>query len=358
MAMYAINKQGLRERPSYDELIGYLQYGQEKISYPNRFAKQLRNTPQLSNLLDGEGFSINDINEQQINHAKEIAKQLAIIQAGGDAKLSRVASHEPSNAGDGGIADDLDNQLQDQAEQISEVINDHNANQQNQSQSTLQQSFNNLNIVHQQSQKALHGGASLINKPSAPGSLSDPIPNTTQNPQEPKGKGRPQGSKAQVFPPLVPPQPVPPPAKTTTQANPKSLNLLHKANVEPKNIPVGRGIIEETTTSSGSSGNRASSSSGGSTQTQIPDNIKERIRELKQLDKQDLLTRAIADIRARGGDPRGINANTSIPRLIELIVQPQFASASAPEQLNLTQAIKDFLTELGRRHAKAKPKAK
>ena len=30
MAMYAINKQGLRERPSYDELIGYLEYGQEK----------------------------------------------------------------------------------------------------------------------------------------------------------------------------------------------------------------------------------------------------------------------------------------------------------------------------------------
>ena len=72
MAMYAINKQGLRERPSYDELIGYLQYGQEKISYPNRFAKQLRETPQLSNLLDGEGFSVNDINDQQIRQAKDI----------------------------------------------------------------------------------------------------------------------------------------------------------------------------------------------------------------------------------------------------------------------------------------------
>ena len=29
-AMYGINKVGLRERPSYDQLIGYLQGGQEK----------------------------------------------------------------------------------------------------------------------------------------------------------------------------------------------------------------------------------------------------------------------------------------------------------------------------------------
>ena len=132
--MYALNYDGLRKRDTYDEIIDYLQNKQEKISYPNRFAKQLRNTPQLSNLLDGEGFSINDINEQQLNHAKEIAKQLAIIQAGGDATLSRAGSHEPSNAGDGGIAGDSDNQLQDQAEQMSETINDHNTNQQNHNQ--------------------------------------------------------------------------------------------------------------------------------------------------------------------------------------------------------------------------------
>ena len=91
-AMYGINKVGLRERPSYDQLIGYLQGGQEKIRFPDRFAKRVRETPQLSNLLDGEGFSINDINEQQMNHAKEIAKQLAILQAGGDAHLLRASS--------------------------------------------------------------------------------------------------------------------------------------------------------------------------------------------------------------------------------------------------------------------------
>ena len=89
-AMYGINKVGLRERPSYDQLIGYLEGGQEKIKFPDRFAKRVRESPQLSNLLDGEGFSINDINEQQLNHAKEIAKQVAIIQANGDAHLLRT----------------------------------------------------------------------------------------------------------------------------------------------------------------------------------------------------------------------------------------------------------------------------
>ena len=85
--MYAINKQGLREKPNYDELINYLQNKQEKIVYPDRFAKRLRESPQLSNLLDGEGFDIHDIQDQQISQAKEIAKNLAIIQADGDAKI-------------------------------------------------------------------------------------------------------------------------------------------------------------------------------------------------------------------------------------------------------------------------------
>ena len=48
--MYAINKQGLREKPNYDELVNYLQNKQEKIVYPDRFAKRIRESPQLSNL--------------------------------------------------------------------------------------------------------------------------------------------------------------------------------------------------------------------------------------------------------------------------------------------------------------------
>ena len=90
MAMYAINKQGLREKPSYDELIGYLEYGQEKITYPDRFFKQLRETPQLSNLLDGEGMTVKDLEEQQLNQMKEVQKEHAIQQAGGTAQQLRT----------------------------------------------------------------------------------------------------------------------------------------------------------------------------------------------------------------------------------------------------------------------------
>ena len=49
MAMYAINYDGLRKRDTYNEIIDYLQFHQEKIIYPDRFAKRVRETPQLSN---------------------------------------------------------------------------------------------------------------------------------------------------------------------------------------------------------------------------------------------------------------------------------------------------------------------
>ena len=63
--MFALNYDGLKKRDTYDEIIDYLQNKQEKIKYPNRLAKQVRNTPQLSNLLDGDGEDIENINDQQ-----------------------------------------------------------------------------------------------------------------------------------------------------------------------------------------------------------------------------------------------------------------------------------------------------
>ena len=56
MATYAINYDGLKKRDTYNELIDYIQFGQEKITYPDRFAKRIRESPQISNLLDGEGL--------------------------------------------------------------------------------------------------------------------------------------------------------------------------------------------------------------------------------------------------------------------------------------------------------------
>ena len=289
-AMYGINKVGLRERPSYDQLIGYLQGGQEKIRYPDRFAKRVRESPQLSNLLDGEGFSINDINEQQMNHAKEIAKQLAILQAGGDAHLLRTSSQEPSNVNS--EVDNLDNQVQDQAEQISEVISEDNANIYKKKQDMVKKNEDeHLNVVTEEQQRALHGiaptpktqyfniGDEPDPQPSSSASSSyDPISGTpiTKDPnkvgkpgKEPeppdptdktasKGKGRPK--KPTGAPPIVPVPPKPPPSKKSSSTDqPKSLNLLHKAKAEE--IPVPRGAMSTTSTSSGSNGNGSTSES-------------------------------------------------------------------------------------------------
>ena len=46
---------GLRKKATYNSLVGYLDGGQETIKYPNRLAMQLKNSHQMSNLLDDEG---------------------------------------------------------------------------------------------------------------------------------------------------------------------------------------------------------------------------------------------------------------------------------------------------------------
>ena len=68
--MFGINYDGLRKKKTYDELIDYVMNKQEKIQYPDRTAKKLRNSPQLSNLLDGDGERLMEMEEQQ-KHAKK-----------------------------------------------------------------------------------------------------------------------------------------------------------------------------------------------------------------------------------------------------------------------------------------------
>ena len=65
--MFAANYDGLKKRETYNEIVEYLQYGQEKIKYPDRRAKQLRESPQLSNLLDGNGSGYLEGETQQQN---------------------------------------------------------------------------------------------------------------------------------------------------------------------------------------------------------------------------------------------------------------------------------------------------
>ena len=62
--MFGLNYEGMKRRETYDEVVDYIQNKQEKIKYPNRLAKQIRNSPQLSNLLDGEGYGLESMEKQ------------------------------------------------------------------------------------------------------------------------------------------------------------------------------------------------------------------------------------------------------------------------------------------------------
>ena len=86
-------KTGLRAKPNYNELIGYLLNDQEKLKLPNRIAKFIANDPKVLNLLslaDEDGMTIKDVEEQQIKQMKEQEKEHIIRQAGGSAQVRRA----------------------------------------------------------------------------------------------------------------------------------------------------------------------------------------------------------------------------------------------------------------------------
>ena len=93
-AVYKVNYQGLRKRESYNEIVDYLENKQEKINYPNRFAKQIRNSPQLSNLLDGEGMGAVEMEKQQMKAMEHEQAEQAVRQAGGTAQVLRAAASQ------------------------------------------------------------------------------------------------------------------------------------------------------------------------------------------------------------------------------------------------------------------------
>ena len=72
--MADIKNRGLKKRQTYDDIVDYVLNKQEKIKYPNRLAKQLRNSNQLSNLLDGNGEGLINMELQQENIRKEQQK--------------------------------------------------------------------------------------------------------------------------------------------------------------------------------------------------------------------------------------------------------------------------------------------
>ena len=77
MAKVAMMTEGLRRKPTYEEVIDYIQYDPDKIKYPNRAATFVRNTFQLSQL-DGMGQAL--LEQQQAEEMKEKVKYYQLHQ--------------------------------------------------------------------------------------------------------------------------------------------------------------------------------------------------------------------------------------------------------------------------------------
>ena len=64
--LFAAHHDGLRPRPTYAQLIDELD--RDRLVEPDRRSKQLRESPQIAGLLDGEGFlSMVELERQQAN---------------------------------------------------------------------------------------------------------------------------------------------------------------------------------------------------------------------------------------------------------------------------------------------------
>ena len=82
-ALFAAHHDGLRKRPTYAQLIDELD--RDSLAEPDRRSKQLRETPQISGLLDGEGFrSMVELGHQQARAATHQAVEAHIRAAAGE----------------------------------------------------------------------------------------------------------------------------------------------------------------------------------------------------------------------------------------------------------------------------------
>ena len=71
--MQPIYFQGLKKKPTFDEIVGYLENDQQFMSHPDRTYTRLKNVQYYSNL---NMAGVNSINAQSDNLLKEQAKQL------------------------------------------------------------------------------------------------------------------------------------------------------------------------------------------------------------------------------------------------------------------------------------------
>ena len=88
-------KNQLRKRPTYDEVIDYIEAKQPKVKYPNRLATQILNTPQMSQFL-GDG-NVN-MRLQQEEMLKQQMLSLELERAGISTREAKALSTQTGNA--------------------------------------------------------------------------------------------------------------------------------------------------------------------------------------------------------------------------------------------------------------------
>ena len=76
---------GLREKPHAEEFTKYLQYGQQVIRYPDRWAKRIRKHPYLTQL---DGVGLMEMEQQQEKAAKQQAIEQEIRDIAKDTKAT------------------------------------------------------------------------------------------------------------------------------------------------------------------------------------------------------------------------------------------------------------------------------
>ena len=81
-------KAQLRKRPSFDEIMGYINTGQEIIKYPDRTASILRNSPYLGKF-DGL-FNSMDLQDQEEAIQKEKLKETQVQQIARESGTTRA----------------------------------------------------------------------------------------------------------------------------------------------------------------------------------------------------------------------------------------------------------------------------
>ena len=77
MAKVAMMTEGLRRKPTYEEVTYYIENGPDKIKHPNRASKSMRSKFQVSQV-DGMGQTL--LEQQQAEEMKERVKDYQLHQ--------------------------------------------------------------------------------------------------------------------------------------------------------------------------------------------------------------------------------------------------------------------------------------